>query len=140
MHHSREELDVIVRGILEYSLKPYSVMHNIDIIDLIKALSNFYNGLKNNNNTDDVFDLTSTLELLPIEENEEAPTVPIKRGRGRPKGSKSKKNKMSNGTPTEMSVSNGTIIKRGRGRPPGIKKQNALKIMSDEENNTIKEN
>ena len=50
MHHSKEELDSIVKGILEYSLKPYSMMHNIDIIDLIKELSNFYSVIKNNEN------------------------------------------------------------------------------------------
>ena len=90
-------MEPIVHGILEYSLKPYAAMNNMDVKDLIQKLFDHYqmccvnntifeNYLKNSEGNISVANKDNkSIDLLSNNEKSDK-----KRGRGRPKGSKNK--------------------------------------------------
>lgn len=92
-----ESMEPVIHGILEYSLKPYANLNNIDIKVLIQKLYDHYQlGIANNLfsendlkiNCDNEYEnrhSESSMDLISNNQN-----VPVKRGRGRPKGSKNK--------------------------------------------------
>lgn len=120
-----EEMTQIIEGILEYSLVPYSKVHNIDIIELIHGLSEYHTLKQNEKSQINELYIKSHIDYVPDDDNRCISPVQIKRGRGRPKGSvsKNKENRPSTELPE-----NKVIIKRPRGRPPGIKKQNVNNV------------
>ena len=96
-----QEQESIVQGILDYSLKPYAKMNNIDIVDLINDLYIYHNKVsikKLNEQLREPLSLDSIVEVSEPEKLKQtiSPVVsddnshPKKRGRGRPKGSKNK--------------------------------------------------
>ena len=120
-----EDMTKIIEGILEYSLIPYSKVHNIDILDLIHGLSE-YHTLKQNEQTQiNELYIKSHIDYVPNDDNRCESPVQVKRGRGRPKGSVSKNKE--NRSSTEL-PENKVIIKRTRGRPPGKKKLNVNNV------------
>ena len=91
-----DSMEHIIHGILEYSLKPYANINNMDVKDLIQRLYDHYqlglinntiieNDLKLTSNSTYVDNNASSIELTTTENH-----TPVKRGRGRPKGSKNK--------------------------------------------------
>lgn len=99
-----QEQESVVKGILEYSLKPYAKLNNIDIVDLINDLYIYHTKVsieKLNEQIREPLSLDSIVEVSEPEKLKQtnSPVVsndnlePPKRGRGRPKGSKNKTKK-----------------------------------------------
>ena len=92
-----DTMEPVIHGILEYSLKPYANVNNIDVKELIQKLYDYYQlGLINNTfnendlkiNCDSTYvenERQSSIEFITKQEDNK-----VKRGRGRPKGSKNK--------------------------------------------------
>ena len=89
-----DSMEPIVHGILEYSLKPYAAMNNMDVKDLIQKLFEHYQ-MCCINNTIFENDLKNSYDSINVEKESidllsNKGEVNKKRGRGRPKGSKNK--------------------------------------------------
>lgn len=65
---------------------------------------------------------TESIVSLMVEKSTPDPNIPIKRGRGRPKGSKNKPKITTDPFPTSGNTVN--LVKHGRGRPKGSKNKN----------------
>lgn len=75
----------VAEGILKYSLIPYAQSNGIDIRDLIKSLSEYYN------NQDTKITTKITIKRKISQDSTLAGVTSQKRKRGRPKGSNKKK-------------------------------------------------
>ena len=96
-----DSMEPVIHGILEYSLKPYANLNNIDIKDLIQKLYDYYQlGIANNLFLENDLKINCDKEYVANENRHSESsmdltsnnqTIPVKRGRGRPKGSKNKR-------------------------------------------------
>jgi hypothetical protein len=100
------ETDPIIKGIMNFSLKPYAEVHNISLKELVFKLYEYHQGVL-------MEELDTSSNIPQIESKPEKMSIntkscePKPKKRGRPPGSKNKNNK------TEPIVPSG----KGPGRP-----------------------